>query len=293
MPLTTDTHRLGPQGMLLHEFEDARTALLKQVLVEAGLLGPKIRKRPTPLKSLGVLDLGFGGGDQTYELFRQTKPDWGWDKFHYVILAQDKAQFEAAAGVYFREAAEAKHLPTQWFRLCPANGAQPGKWKTHVTEVAQSLMEEDLDERWLLVVDGFRSLRAPMLEYAARKLRANFMGFDLILNGEASWRDTLVTKAVGVTIGFPLNSLLTQARYVDRLVDCGYDPDTITIRDISEHVFPEASTLTEQQKQSSSQHGGSLFGWLRRSRVIKAIIVVARIEEGYPAIPAEEKKDGA
>ncbi|VUC21044.1 unnamed protein product [Clonostachys rosea] len=114
------------------------------------------------------------------------------------------------------------------------------------------------------------------------------MAFDLVLNEKASFGDKLRMRAVGVMMGCPIDTFLTEKEYLDQLVECGYDRESSTISDISEHVFAGVSGFIESQERALSQYSvtlggyklaGRLFEWFGRSKVVKAVIVVARTRE--------------
>lgn len=207
-------------------------------------------------------------------------------------LTLDETQLQAASRTTYREiaASDGRFTPDS-FRLFCANASRPAAWNPRVREAVESLAGDDderFQERWLLALDCiyyFKPSRKPVLEYAARHLGAGAMAFDLVLNPEASLRDRFAVRAVGFMMGCPLGTFLTIDEYKDQLVECGYERDGITIRDISEHVFPGVVDFIAMQERALSQYGislggfklaGRLFDWFGRTQVVKAVIVVAR-----------------
>lgn len=260
---------------------------MKEILREAGLLNVSSKNT----KSLAVLDLGFGCGDQTFELVRLTQPEGGWGNFQYVGLTLNQSQIEAASRTIYRKASESETLSVESFKLFCANAAKPTAWTPAVHDAVKSLSEERFTQRWLLALDclyHFKPSRKPVFTHAARELRANSMVFDLVLNENASLKNKLAVRAVGVMMGCPVKTFLTETEYRHQLVKCGYSSDGITMRDISEHVFSSVSSFIVDQERALSQYGismggyklaGRLFKWFGESQVVRAVIVVARVEE--------------
>ncbi|KFH42345.1 hypothetical protein ACRE_069250 [Hapsidospora chrysogenum ATCC 11550] len=292
MPLATMWMNLGywtnADGERVQVFEEACSNLLREILSLAGLLGVEpTADDGTSSRSLAVLDVGFGCGDQTLELVRLTQPR-GWSDFRYVGLTMNQDQVYSASRRIYSELAASYHLPAESFTLLCANAAVPRAWKPRVSQAVESLAKGGFTDRWFLALDclyHFSPSRKPILEYAARILGANFMAFDLILNESASLRDTLTMRAVGMMMGCPMKTFLTEEQYREQLVECGYDAESIVIRDITEHVFPGVVKFLDDQERALSQYGislggyklaGRLFDWFGRSKVVKASIVVAR-----------------
>lgn len=267
-------------------FEEACSNLLKQILSLAGLLETEPAATYDSPKSLAVLDVGFGCGDQTLELVRLTRPR-GWSDFRYVGLTMNQGQVDSASRRIYGQIAASEQLSVDSFKLLCANAAVPRAWKPGVRQAVESLTECKFTDRWFLALDclyHFSPSRKPILEYAARKLGSNFMAFDLILNESASLRDTLIVRAIGMMMGCPMRTFLTGEEYRNQLVECGFDRGSIVIRDITEHVFPGVVKFLDDQERALNQYGvslgghklaGRLFDWFRRSKVVKASIVVA------------------
>ncbi|CAH0024052.1 unnamed protein product [Clonostachys rhizophaga] len=293
MPLSTMWMNLGywtnAKGEPIHDFEEACSTLLRNILDRAGLLNQPGLKQPQ--RSLAVLDLGFGCGDQTFELVRLTRPERGWDAFRYVGLTLSRVQIQAARRCVARELLAEDAPDADSFQLFCADAARPATWDERTRGAVESLADERYAERWLLALDclyHFKPSRRPVFEYAARRLKANSMAFDLVLNENASFGDKLRMRAVGVMMGCPIDTFLTEKEYLDQLVECGYDRESSTITDISEHVFSGVSGFIDDQERALSQYSvtlggyklaGRLFEWFGRSEVVKAVIVVARTRE--------------
>jgi hypothetical protein len=292
MPLTSMWSNLGywtdPKGGRVRIYEEACAGLLRELLNDAGLLTPS--SGDDELRSLAVLDLGFGCGDQTWELVHLTRPG-AWHDFRYVGLTLDQTQTQAAWRLIHRETSDPSVLPpADSFKLFCADAARPDTWDPATEQAVKSLADRRFTDRWLLALDCiyyFKPSRKPVLEYAARQLGANFVAFDLLLNPQASYANTLAMRAVGFMMGCPIGTFLTEEQYREQLVECGYDSNTISIRDITEHVFSGIVDFMEHQERALSYYGislgghklaGRLFDWFGRSKVVKAVIVVSRTQ---------------
>ncbi|KAJ6441193.1 methyltransferase domain-containing protein [Purpureocillium lavendulum] len=289
-----------PQGQPVDQFADACLGLLTEILATAGLVrrddaaaGVVTVVQPAPSRggAVSVLDLGFGCGDQTLALARLVAP--AWPDFRYVGLTLNESQRQTASRALHREAASgAADAPDQAsFKLFCANAAKPGTWSPAIRDAVEGLADKRFKERWLLALDclyHFSPSRKPIFELAARKLGANVMAFDLVLNDKASWRERALVRVVGLMMNCPLYTFLTEAQYRQQLAQCGYDADQTVIRDISDDVFAGVADYLQRQERALSPYGisiggfklaGRLFGWFDRSRVVRAVIVVGRTRD--------------
>lgn len=261
----------------------------------AGLLtGDAIAERELrPRRSIAILDVGFGCGDQTVELARALDAP-SWQSFRYVGLTLNQAQLQVAYQRIEREIATANRrgikLWPESFRLFGANAARPDAWDRPVRVLVDSIADETLHEKWLLALDcmyHFSPSRTPLLLYAARELKANFMAFDLVLNDKARFTAKLTARLMGRLTGCPWNAFQTEEQYTQELVDAGFDRDTVVMRDVTSEVFSGLVAHIERQQRSLRPYGiamGSfavarrIFNWLDNTGVVRAVIVVARIK---------------
>lgn len=277
-------------GQPIEHFDEATRALLEKMLKAAGLCVNS--GSVTDDKSVAVLDLGFGCGDQPIalaELVSAAKRS----QFRYVGLTLDAAQLQTAQRKVDRTLAlgnqgDAAGLSHDSFKLFCANAAKPETWGRPIRMSVDSLVAENFTERWLMALDClyyFSPSRRPIFKLAAKSLDAQLMAFDLILDEEASRWNTLLVRLVGVIMGCPLYTFLTETQYREQLVECGYDSAHIEICDISDHVFSGVSGFLKRQEAALSQYGislggyklaGRLFEWFDRTRVVRAAIVVGR-----------------
>ncbi|KAL2754099.1 hypothetical protein ACRALDRAFT_1063048 [Sodiomyces alcalophilus JCM 7366] len=298
-------------GRIIH-FDEAAANLLRKVVTTAGLLDQGAAAcRSKRNETLAILDLGFGCGDQTWELARMVLSG-GWHDFRYVGLTLNEAQVQTASRKICRQVAtldaQLEHpdestttaatpssltLRADAFHLFRANAARPETWAPRIREAVDSLSGENgrFTSRWLLALDclyHFSPSRRPVFEYAARRLDANLMAFDLLLSDTAPARDVWAARAVGVFMGCPLRTFLTEAEYREQLVACGYDGESVTIRDITDDVFAGLVDFLDRQERALGQYGISLggfklaarlFRWFAESKVVRAVIVVAHTKE--------------
>ncbi|KHN97307.1 uncharacterized protein MAM_04904 [Metarhizium album ARSEF 1941] len=281
-------------GKPTEHFDEATRALLQQILEAAGLRAKD--DSPAGQDSVAVLDLGFGCGDQTMALARLIRAE-NRSRFRYVGLTLDEAQLQTARRTLDRAFAsgnggEAAGLSPDWFKLFRANAARPETWSRAIRSSVEGLAHEAFSERWLMALDclyHFSPSRRPVFKFAAKTLNAHVMAFDLILDEEASNWNTLLVRLVGLVMGCPLRTFLTEAQYRQQLVECGYNGEHIEIRDISDHVFAGVSGYLKRQEAALGQYGislggfklaGRLFAWFDRTRVVKAAIVVGRTKKG-------------
>jgi hypothetical protein len=289
-----NSNRKNAQGEPIQAFEDACAALLREILNTSGILDHDATES-TSGNALAILDLGFGCGDQTWELARLARGA-AWSDIQYVGLTLNEAQIQSAKRKLYRQLAgeNADGFEADSFQLFRANAAKPETWSPRIAEAVEALADERFAQRWLLALDclyHFSPSRKPVFKYAANKLDAHVMVFDLLLNETASFRETLVLRAIGVMMGCPVGTFLVESEYRDQLVECGYDRESIVVRDVTEHVFPGLVGFLDRQERALAEYGISLggfklaqrlFDWFARSKVVKPVIVVARTK-GKPS----------
>ncbi|KZZ95825.1 hypothetical protein AAL_04121 [Moelleriella libera RCEF 2490] len=288
------------------------TATATTATAAAAAAAAVVRKRA---EGIAVLDLGFGCGDQTIalmEMLRAHEPR----RFRYVGLTLDGAQVQtaqrrldsavagrsdnddnndnddddaaAAAGRAVRALVQGDSSASS-VKLLRADAARPETWSPVVRASVHSLADGAcFPERWLLALDclyHFSPSRRPAFRLAAQTLDAHLMAFDLLLDPAASRWNTCAVRLVGLVMGCPLHTFLTEAQYRQQLVECGYDGARIEVRDVSDDVFAGVAGYLRRQDAALGQYGislggfklaGRLFEWFDRTRVVKAVIVVAR-----------------
>lgn len=211
--------------------------------------------------------------------------------FRYVGLTLNGAQLQSAQRCLDRALSSpdtANGLTQDSFKLFRANAAKPETWTRIIRSSVDGLADQSYTERWLLALDclyHFSPSRKPVFKLAAETLEAQVMAFDLILDEKATTWNTLLARVIGVIMGCPYYTFLTEEQYRAQLVECGYDSAHIEIRDISDNVFAGVSEYLRRQEAALSQYGislggfrlaGYLFEWFDKTRVVKASIVVGR-----------------
>ncbi|ATY66480.1 hypothetical protein A9K55_000719 [Cordyceps militaris] len=283
------------RGEKIQQMDQACAALLREVLRAADLLtGDAVaEKELRGRRSIAILDVGFGCGDQTVELARALDAP-AWQRFRYVGLTLNPAQLQVAQQRVEREVASARRrgvaLWPESFRLLGADAARPESWARPVRTLVDGVADAALQERWLLALDclyHFAPSRTPLLLYAARELRADLMAFDLVLNDKAFLSARVAARVVGRLAGCPLGAFLTEDAYTELLVDAGYERATVQIRDVTSAVFGGLVAHMEKQQRSLKPYGVSMgsmgvakriFDWIDRTGIIRAVIVVARVK---------------
>ncbi|KAK5991749.1 hypothetical protein PT974_07783 [Cladobotryum mycophilum] len=275
-------------------FSDACTALLHEVLYTSGILsrGGKAGDVHRVEESVAILDLGFGCGDQTCELVRLSLDEL-IPGLSYIGLTLNGVQAAAASDKLGRQLAEVAAHPGEnigrdKIQVFRANAAQPQSWNQDVRLAIDAVKRDEGAKKWVLALDTlyhFSPSRQPIFDYAAQDLETNIMAFDLLLNSEATFLNKLVVKVIGLLMGCPLNAFLTEEGYRNQLITSGYDKEDIVVRDITENVFPGLVAFLERQENALRPYGISLgqlavakkvFGWFHRSKVLKAVIIVAK-----------------
>ncbi|KAM3471445.1 hypothetical protein MY5147_005811 [Beauveria neobassiana] len=286
-----------PRGDKIQQMDQACAALLREVLCSADLLtgdavaDKELRRR----RSMAILDVGFGCGDQTVEIARALDAP-AWQTFRYVGLTLNEAQLQVAYQRVEREVASANRhgvrLGPESFRLFGADAARPESWARPVRALVDGIADEAFHggHRWLLALDcmyHFAPSRTPLLLYAARELKADLMAFDLLLNERALFSARMAAKLVGRMAGCPLGAFMTEHQYVEQLVDAGYDRDAVQIRDVTSDVFGGLVAHIERQQRLLKPYGISMgsmgvakkmFKWIDNTGVLRAVIVVARVK---------------
>ncbi|KAK8064348.1 hypothetical protein PG994_006986 [Apiospora phragmitis] len=273
------------------DFPTACQALLIEVLKKAKLLddtgkspAPKLRQG---LKRLSILDLGFGCGDQTAFLVQLARVP-----LKYVGITLDYRQYRFAQNrlgpcnnqgdkkdvqIFCEDAARVNTWPDDLHRAVASLNGQE-----------QSNNSHDTDEIWVLALDSlyhFSPSRKPVLSLAAQNLNASVMAFDMLLSSSASFHQRWVLKLIAWMGDCPVHAFMTRERYTEMLAEAGYDRDHIEFHDVTADVFEPLARYMRKRSGDLEDVGlklGSLniarlvFDWWARSRVLEAVIVVAR-----------------
>ncbi|KAL7924597.1 hypothetical protein ACQKWADRAFT_271342 [Trichoderma austrokoningii] len=264
-------------GTPIQHLDEAARNMLLHILRAAGLVSNDVTR------SLAVLDVGFGCGDQTVALAELIQAA-SRPQFRYVGLTLNETQRQAA-----QQRLDASLLAENMsIRLFQADAAKPESWNKAIGTAVDNLSDKAFSECWLLGLDclyHFSPSRKPIFKHAAQKMEANVMAFDLILGDGVSLWQTLAVRLLGFILLCPWQTFLTEEQYRDQLVECGYDRGDIEVRDVSDHVFAGLAGFLQRQDAALRPYGisltgysvvGRVYGWLDRTRVLKAAIVVGR-----------------
>lgn len=278
-------------------FPEACTALLEKVLQTAGLLN--YDKRPldsTDPSIRRIIDVGCGCGDQTIYLTQRCRMDSHslgsesrplCDYYVGINVNQNQADF---ARQRIESTAKGKNI-----HIFSADAADPRSWshelKNAVTAASQQepgAKQSETIQTWLLALDTlyhFKPSREPLLSYAARKLGASFMAFDLVLADSITPINSFLLCIVCFMSSIPFSNFKTLSEYSDMLVRAGYAADKIEMHDISESVFSGIGAYMEQREVELKKFkmslgklrvAGKIFSWWGRNNVVRGVIVVAR-----------------
>ncbi|KAK8075875.1 hypothetical protein PG997_010538 [Apiospora hydei] len=284
------------------DFPTACQALLIEVLKKAKLLddtgkSPEVPKLRKSLKSLSILDLGYGCGDQTAFLVQLARIP-----LKYVGITLNYRQYRFAQNRLGPCTSQDKKRDVQIF--CE-DAAQASSWPEDLHKSVASLNAKEQsgknssqDETWVLALDSlyhFHPSRKPVLSLAAQDLNASVMAFDMLLSDAAWFHQRWALKLVAWMGECPVHAFMTRERYAEMLVEAGYDCGRIEFHDVTEDVFEPLARYMRKRSDELRDVGlglGSLnvarlvFEWWARSRVLEAVIVVAR----RPALDAGATK---
>jgi hypothetical protein len=248
------------------------------------------------VKTLSIIDLGFGCGDQCLYIKdvldnqRQRGQANPWRRLltSYVGITLDSPQFCLA-----QERLDLKQASTkEVFEIYCADAGRPASWtsaiKNAVSSACQPNDEKEYHENWLLGLDTlihFQPSRWPVIEYANRELGASLMAYDLCIAGNLSAWQRLILRVLAFFGQSPFANWVTIDEYRERLVLAGYARERIEIRDISEHVFGPLAGFLRKREVELQQYGLSvgrfryaakMFAWWQRTGLVRGCIIVAR-----------------
>lgn len=297
-------------------FPSACQALLEQVLQAAGLLQSDQVFTESEHRSIRLLDLGFGCGDQTIYLTQpQRHMGAGAPKQvsstaplvdHYVGVTLNKKQFDCAhrrvtsLGLANNQTSANKENYQRMQLFC-ANAAQPDLWSKDLQAATSSLSRwrssstpslsevQPKLETWVLALDTlyhFSPSRQPILTHTFTNLDASMAAFDLLLADETSRIQQAFLRVFAGLTGTPWGNFITVAQYRAQLVAAGFKAEDVVIQDISDKVFaPLAAFLGEQNSRLRDVGFGGIgafhvmrwiLAWWAKSGVVRGCIIVAR-----------------
>lgn len=283
------------------DFPQACEALLNQVLQAAGLIqldrygrgAALISNPPESPRSIKLVDVGFGCGDQTIYLTTQlywinartglTHPLF--NSYLGITIVGSQADFtRQRVSEHWMVTSNAYRTPD--VQLFCADAADPSTWSPELQEAIVANRTSSCT--WLLALDTlyhFKPSRQPLFDIAFSNLHSSIMAFDLILSDSASLIDRLLLRIVCRMAFTPFSNFVTKAEYEKMLVNAGYSREDITFRDVSEHVFPGVAAYMQRRDKELKKFGlglgkfkaaGRVFDWWARSGVVRGVIVVAK-----------------
>ncbi|KAJ5502128.1 hypothetical protein N7463_005002 [Penicillium fimorum] len=178
-----------------------------------------------------------------------------------------------------------------------ADAAVPSSWTgalrksiTALEDASTKQYENEDTSTWLLALDTMyhlRPSRLPLLTYAHNSLNASFMAFDMILSNSITWYEKILLRLVCWSTNSPFGNFISEKEYVELLVTAGYNPASIEIRDVSQHVFGGLAGFIKRRVEEARPFGikmgkyraaSFVFEWWAKGRVVRGVVVVARKE---------------
>lgn len=247
------------------------------------------------VKTLSIIDLGFGCGDQCLYikdvLDNQRQRKIG-DRRRllkaYVGITLETPHFSIT-----QERLGLKQSNTNTgIEIYCADAGRPASWTSEI-RYAVSLACRTNDgkgdhENWLLGLDTlihFQPSRWPVIEYAKGNLDASLMAYDLCIAENLSLWQRIILRLMAFFGQSPFANWVTIQEYRERLVAVGYARERIEIRDISEHVFGPLAGFLRKREVELERYGLSIgrfryaagmFAWWARTGVVKGCIIIAR-----------------
>ncbi|RPB24964.1 hypothetical protein L211DRAFT_783808 [Terfezia boudieri ATCC MYA-4762] len=280
--------------------------LLKYLLKKAGIIDPP--GKVTRDRSISILDLGFGCGDQTLYLTSQLPQNI--DVTSYVGITLSKVQYSFAKK---RVLDRLEPMPPNSdqrrkgnISLYNADASNPAAWpsslhlswlpslspSTSPQPPSQKPLPAVPHEHWTLGLDSlyhFRPSRVPILKYTHDNLQSNLLAFDLLRpSSGTSVTQSLFLRAVCIAASIPYHNLLTKEEYIHMLVTkVGYHEEEIIIEDISDFVFSGLAGFISRRTKEMEKigmkwkrwAGFKVFVWVLQTGLLRGGVVLARWRE--------------
>lgn len=146
-------------------------------------------------------------------------------------------------------------------RIFCANAADPTSWsgdlQSSISDLAATSQSLNTST-WLLALDTmyhFRPSRFPLLDFARNTLHASFMAFDLILADDVSWHQRLILRFICWFSGSPFGNFISRDEYLRLLEAVGYDSSQVEITDISRYVFTGLEQFLRRRAEEGEPFG--------------------------------------
>lgn len=283
--------------------------MLDKVLRTAGLdinskeRGETAGEESNTTKKRVLLDLGFGCGEQTiYLMMNPARPSPVFDE--YIGITLDKVQHRFAQKrlqqkILYESQQEISARPSKISLFC-ADAAQPSSWPDEVKNTLYdtfSINDSNNNmERYVMGLDTlyhFHPSRREIFKYSHSILRANLLAFDLFLapSDPSSLKqifNTLFLRLLTPALGAPFGNFVSPETYTTMLEEAGYKTENVVIEDITDHVFVGLAGFLEKRCLDMAimglggyikwQIAGWLFRWLSSGGVLRAGVVIAKVD---------------
>ncbi|KAF8423272.1 hypothetical protein EV426DRAFT_534422 [Tirmania nivea] len=291
-------------------FPQASENLLKYLLKKAGIIDPP--GKITRDRSISILDLGFGCGDQTLYLTRQLPQNI--DVTSYVGITLSKVQYNFAKKRILDRLEDDTPMPFSLLNgdqkrkgnisLYTADASNPASWPSSLhlsllpalspptSPFSQPPSQKPSPAHWTLGLDSlyhFRPSRLPVLKYTHDKLQSNLLAFDLLRpSSRMSVTQSLFLRAFCIAASIPYHNLLTKEEYIHMLVtQVGYHEEEIIIEDISDFVFPGLASFVSRRTREMEKigmkwrrwAGFKVVAWVVQKSLLRGGVVLARWRE--------------
>lgn len=242
--------------------------LFEELLRAAGLFGCRDER-------FSVLEVGCGCAEPARFLRREFPATFD----QYIGVTLNGCQADNASK---RLAADDKVVPVEGRsrrnHVYCADAASPSSWPESLRSKLDQLSLQQKSATgthslWLLALDTlyhFAPDRKRILMYAGQDMDASLMATDIITPDNLSWLDRIKLRVVFFGLQVPWENIMTRDQYIRMLIDCGYQEDSITMIDITEHCFNGFDKFTREHMKRWEAMGGSkvivravrMMGWL-------------------------------
>jgi len=272
------------------DFPKACSALFEELLNVSGALenGP-----------VSLLELGCGCAEAPLHLLK-TRPA---ALSNYVGLNINRTQAEFCATRLNdwktthdgESSAESSHPGV--LRAFHANAATPSCWSKELTTTVNSSMNpsgmlagSEIPRKWVLALDTlyhFMEGREEILTHVSKQLGAPLIATDFILKENLSFNQRLWLRLTLKGIQVPWTNRITKPEYIEMLVRCGYERESIQIINVTQHVFWDYANFLSKREKDWEEMGGdpafakpfTHFRWVLRywawAGTISQVLVVA------------------
>lgn len=145
-------------------------------------------------------------------------------------------------------------------------------------------------QKWALALDTlyhFMEGREEILTYVSTQLGASLIATDYLMKENMSFNQRFWLRLTLKGIQVPWSNRVTRAEYIEMLVRCGYERESIRIIDITKHVFEDYANFLSRREEEWEEMGGdpafakpfTHFRWVLRywawAGTLSQVLVVA------------------